>query len=851
ESSHGSTGTVNWSFSITDAQLTALVGAQQSMPETYTVTINDGHGGVASQAVTIDLTNPDHAPQITSAPETGSVTEYLSDSINPAQLIQNGGFESGTSKWTVTKNSGLGDVQEFQSFPAQAGSQSLNVWTGTANPGDVVTLKQSVAGTVAGEAYTLTFFVSNQDDFDPANFIHVLWNNQTVLALNAIPESGFGDYTEYSATLTGTGTTSTLEFDFRNAGGNYTFDSVSLLPATTPGTEETAGVITFTDPDAGDTHIVSVAPIAGATGYIGTLSATLSGESTGSNPGTVNWTFSVSDAAAASIGAGHSLTQTYVVTINDGHGGVVSQNVTVTINGAAPDLTPPAVTFTGDTLHSGSNDSFTGKISDNASGLVTIQLFSGNSPGTIVSGASTSVFVTGGAAAANWTISANTSLTSGSGHTAYVQATDASGNVAISANKTLPAGVSGEAINLALVDYSDHSGLIAATITGLAAGWALSEGTHNADSSWSVLTSDIGSLTVTSPDGYVGALVANATESWTNADGTHGSAVVADNVEAYAHGAPIFAWSGDDTLTASVGNDTLVFANRIGTDVVHNFDTMHDKIDLVGFNGFASFADVQAHLGHDASGDAVITLADGETITLNGVAAASLNAGDFEFDQTPVTYNTGDMVISDGALLPLSGVVDNTGTIHVSSAGNETDLEIIQHGMTLEGGGSLVMSDNAENVIFGSDPSVTLTNVDNTISGAGHLGESQMTLVNEGTIVADGNNALDIDTGSNAVVNSGTLEATGSGGLIVHSDLDNSGLLWANGGNVTLDGNVSGDGSALISGNATLEVVGAFGQDVQFDANASGTLKIDDSIDFHGMLSGFGNHDTIDLSNIL
>jgi hypothetical protein len=356
---------------------------------------------------------------------------------------------------------------------------------------------------------------------------------------------------------------------------------------------------------------------------------------------------------------------------------------------------------------------------------------------------------------------------------------------------------------------------------------------------------------VTSPDGYVGALVVNVAESWTNADGSVHTIHVADNVEAYAKGSPVFAWSGDDVLTASVGHDTLVFANQIGNDIVHDFDTMYDQIDLVGFKGFASFADVQAHLGNDAMGNAVITLGDGETITLSGVDAGLLNAGDFQFDQTPVTTNTGDMVLSDGALMPLSGIVDNSGTIHVSSTGTETDLEIVQHGLTLEGGGSLVLSDNSENVIFGSDPTVTFTNVDNTISGAGHLGDGQMTLVNEGTIIADGSNALDIDTGGNAVVNSGTIEATGSGSLVVHSDLDNSGQVWANGGNVTLDGNVSGNGSALISGNATLEVVGAFGQDVQFDANASGTLKIDDSIDFHGMLSGFGNHDSIDLNNIL
>jgi hypothetical protein len=126
-----------------------------------------------------------------------------------------------------------------------------------------------------------------------------------------------------------------------------------------------------------------------------------------------------------------------------------------------------------------------------------------------------------------------------------------------------------------------------------------------------------------------------------------------------------------------------------------------------------------------------------------------------------------------------------------------------------------------------------------------------MTLVNEGTIIADGAHSLDIDTGGNAVVNSGTLEATGSGGLVVHSDLANDGVLWANGGNITLDGNVSGNGSALISGNGSLEIAGSFNEQVKFDDNASGTLKIDNAVDLSGMVSGFGSHDTIDLSNIL
>ena len=61
------------------------------------------------------------------------------------------------------------------------------------------------------------------------------------------------------------------------------------------------------------------------------------------------------------------------------------------------------------------------------------------------------------------------------------------------------------------------------------------------------------------------------------------------------------------------------------------------------------------------------------------------------------------MMISDGAMLPLGGIVNNTGTIALNSTGDETDLELIQHGITLQGGGQLTLSDSSANVIFGTD----------------------------------------------------------------------------------------------------------------------------------------------------
>ena len=109
------------------------------------------------------------------------------------------------------------------------------------------------------------------------------------------------------------------------------------------------------------------------------------------------------------------------------------------------------------------------------------------------------------------------------------------------------------------------------------------------------------------------------------------------------------------------------------------------------------------------------------------------------------------MQIGDGSHLPLSGTINNTGTIALSSTGDETDLQLIEQGVTLEGGGKILLSDSDANIISGTSSGVRLNNEDNTISGAGQLGNGELTLTNAGTIDATGTHAITIDTGSNLV----------------------------------------------------------------------------------------------------
>ena len=188
----------------------------------------------------------------------------------------------------------------------------------------------------------------------------------------------------------------------------------------------------------------------------------------------------------------------------------------------------------------------------------------------------------------------------------------------------------------------------------------------------------------------------------------------------------------------------------------------------------------------------MVTISATQTITVLGVSASELNASNFLFNEEPVTHNAGTISIADGAIMPLGGIVENTGTIALNGAGGATQLEVIVKGLTLTGGGHVALSDNDGNFIFGGAADAVLNNIDNTISGAGQIGGGQLKLINGGTIDANGGHALVIDTGATTVTNTGLLEASGSGGLVIESNVDNTGNIWANGGNVTIHGDVAG-----------------------------------------------------------
>ncbi len=213
--------------------------------------------------------------------------------------------------------------------------------------------------------------------------------------------------------------------------------------------------------------------------------------------------------------------------------------------------------------------------------------------------------------------------------------------------------------------------------------------------------------------------------------------------------------------------------------------------------------------------------------------------------------NRGVLVVTAPGLT-VEGAIANSGTIFLRATRQAAALIVGAAGVTLSGAGRVSLTDSAVTAIEGATSTATLTNVDDTLSGAGSLGEGQMILVNQagGLIEATGSNALIIDTGADVVTNAGTIEAIGLGGLIIDRGVRNTGLLSVALGTLTVAGAVIGVGKAAISGG-TLDFAGGFNQAVTF-TGSEGELELARSQTYGGSIRGFSTSGgmSLDLGDI-
>ena len=294
--------------------------------------------------------------------------------------------------------------------------------------------------------------------------------------------------------------------------------------------------------------------------------------------------------------------------------------------------------------------------------------------------------------------------------------------------------------------------------------------------------------------------VGNATELQVNSatatlQGT-GSVTFSDNNQNY-----ILATASGNQLTiaqnitgagGNVGNGSLVLINQSTIDATASAhgntltiqpDGTMSNTGLLEATGGGSLALDGGTFTNTGSG--TITAGSGSNVTLEGsvtVTGGTLNGAGLFTSQSGTTLNNltnaGTLQAPNNTSTTLEGTITNTGTLQVSSGGNNTFLDP-SGAVTLTGGGAVLLSDNNDNYLQSAVGGSSLTNVNNTISGSGNIGNGNLAFTNESAGVVDAtsthSNSLTINSGTLGATNTGLWEASSGGNLILNGTVFNTG----------------------------------------------------------------------------
>jgi fibronectin-binding autotransporter adhesin len=226
--------------------------------------------------------------------------------------------------------------------------------------------------------------------------------------------------------------------------------------------------------------------------------------------------------------------------------------------------------------------------------------------------------------------------------------------------------------------------------------------------------------------------------------------------------------SGGTLTIASTGNLELSGTDASTTSLAITGSVSNSGGFTTGFSGGTNTVTVTGTFTNNSGGVLELYAGSGVGTGTDLVSIATLT-------------NAGTVTLTgSGATLDITG----TGTLTNSGSFNLTmgTLKFNSSSATLTGGGTVTLGNSGGTetgtILVGSADTGTLTNTNNTITGYGNLGNGTLTLVNGGTVNANGqltSGLLTVQPGSGGMTNTGTLEASNQGTLVLEGTFNNTG----------------------------------------------------------------------------
>jgi hypothetical protein len=141
-------------------------------------------------------------------------------------IIRNGGFEDGTGNsipgWTIA-NPSDDFVHILAGGYRRGGNQSLEAGTSKMEN----RISQPITGAVAGDVYTVCFWVYNEGGGNGISSFRAQWNNQDMTVIKNTITPNNGTFSYYSFNIIATGN-DVLSFEERNDSSYFYLDNVDV-----------------------------------------------------------------------------------------------------------------------------------------------------------------------------------------------------------------------------------------------------------------------------------------------------------------------------------------------------------------------------------------------------------------------------------------------------------------------------------------------------------------------------------------------------------------------------------------------------------------------------------------------